>query len=131
MKRQLLTLALLVVGLTAATTVKEPIVTIAGIEAAAKISDKVKSAITPKVLKLDERLQKIAAFHQTYKKADDATRAKMHEDAQKIHEECMKLLQEITAEMTPEQKEAFINYLHEQLKAAGVDPSHFAGRHGH
>jgi hypothetical protein len=128
--KKLFALSVLVIGLTAATMPKEPIVTITGIEAAAKIPAKVKEAIAPKVLKLDERLQKIAVFHETYKKADEATRAKMHEDAQQIHEECMKLLEEITAQMTPEQKAAFITYLHEQLKASGVDPAHFRGPHG-
>ena len=125
MKKKLLSLAVLVIAMTATAPPAPPVITLKGVEAATKISDKVKTAIAPKIAKLDAGLQKVASAHSTHHSASPEARAALHAEMQKIHDECMKLLEEITAQMTPEQKEAFIAYLHEQLKVSGIDPAHF------
>lgn len=125
MRKKLIALVLLVMAATTVSAVNPPVITMAGVEAAVKLSAKQKSLLAPRVAKLDEGLQKISVFFKQYRDATPEARAKAHKEAQDLHEECMRLLEEITAGMTPEQREAFIKYLHEQLKASHIDPSHF------
>jgi hypothetical protein len=58
------------------------------------------------------------------------TAAQVHASP-RIHEECMKLHHEIMQQLEPEQRAAYTEYVHQQMKAAGLDPAQFHHQQPH
>lgn len=117
----------------------EPIVKLDAAAAKAKLTAAQKQAVAPVIAKLNTQLTKAVALHAAQKhKAQqnhgaDHQRPHPHDgDMRAIHEQFLKLHEELKATLTPEQLQAVIEYVHEQMKASGLEPSHFAhGVRGH
>jgi hypothetical protein len=133
MRKQLLAVALLAVTMIAAARGPDPIITVDGAAAAAKLSPEQKAALAPQLTALNAGLGKVAAAVKTSHTATAEQRAKVHASLQGVHEECMRLYHEIIQQLDPEQRAMFVAYLHQQLEAAGIDPVqlHGAGHPGH
>jgi hypothetical protein len=123
MPKRLLTATLLATVLIAARPGPEPVITVDGAAAAAKLSPQLKVALAPRLTALNAGLEKVAAAVKTSHTATVEERTRTHASLQGVHEECMKLYHEIAAQLDPEQRDAFVAYLHQQMKAAGIDPA--------
>ena len=126
MKRYLPVLALLAMPLIAAKSVEKPVLSLDGVAAAVKLAPETRAAIAPHITALNAGFEKIVKLHATYAKADKQQRTRLHEDMRAIHEECHAHFQQVASLLTPEQQEAFKEYVHAQMKAAGIQmlPEH-------
>ena len=172
MRLQLLATAALATALVAATPGPEPIITLDGVGAAARLTPELRSAIAPQVTALNTALEKVVAAHKRGAAAPHrqmhaalkaahgqaAGTANIHEALKALHgknadpslhekmkalhgsgdhpdelHEAMNAVHAIIEQLDPEQRAAFIQYLHAQLEAAGVSNphAHGAGTHSH
>lgn len=129
MKRQLLAVAVLAGVLVAAGRGPDPVITVAGTSAAVKLSAAQREALAPRVKALDAALQKAVAAKATAGRAAAGQRTVPHVTLEGVHEECMRLYHEIGEQLDPEQRAAFMAYVHQQMTAVGLDPAamHHAG----
>jgi hypothetical protein len=126
MSRQLL-LAALAGTLIAALPAPDPVITVEGAAAAAKLGPELRAALAPRITALNQRLEQVRAVRTASVRATPAEQTRLHASLGGIHEECMKLYQEISGQLDAGQREAFMAYLHAQLKAAGLEPAHLHG----
>ena len=126
MKRYLPVLALLALPLVAARAPEKPVISLDGVAAAVKLAPATRAAIAPHIAALNAGFQKIVTLHAQDAKANAAERARIHEDVRALHEECHARFQEAAKLLTPEQQDAFYEYVHAQMKAAGIQmlPGH-------
>lgn len=131
MRRQLLAVAVLAGVLVAAGRGPDPVITVAGTTAAVKLSAAQQAALAPRVKALDTALQKAVAAKATSARAGAGQQTVPHVTLEGVHEECLRLYHEIGEQLDPEQRAAFMAYLHQQMTAAGLDPAvfHHAGDH--
>ena len=114
----------------------EPILKVDAVAAKAKLTAAQKEKVAPIVTRLNIQLEKAVTLHAAAKKkTHDQAHASHkahadHGDMQAIHEQMMKLYEELKATLTPEQLQAVMTYVHEQIKTSGLDPSHF-GKNPH
>ena len=129
MRKQLLAVAMLSTTLIAARPMPSPIITVAGAVAAAQLSPAQAAALAPRVQALNAALEKVVAAQATLPHATAEQRARLHASLPGVHEECLRLHQEILQQLDPEQQAAYLEYVHQQMKAFGLDPAQF--HHGH
>jgi len=130
MRKQLLAVAVLATTLVAAAAGPNPIITLAGATAAAKLTAQQQAALAPRVEALNTALTKVVTAQASVANGTAEQRAQVHASLRGIHEECMKLHHEIMQQLEPEQRAAYMEYVHQQLKAAGLDPAQFHHSHG-
>jgi hypothetical protein len=123
MKQQLMALVASTTLLVAAAPAP-PVITLDGISVAARLSPELRTAIAPHVKALNAGLERIVALQAGLSKATAEQRAQKHEAMKTMHEDCRKLHEEIVEQLDPEQRAAFFQYLHEQMKAAGIQMPH-------
>src|SRR5262245_56740725 len=111
--RKTLALAAMIMMPLAAARGPEPVITLDGVSAAAKLSPELRAAVAPKVKALNAMLEKAAASSKAPKATTERS-AHEHGPLDAQHEEFSKLIREITQQMDPEQKAAFYEYLHAQ-----------------
>jgi hypothetical protein len=128
MRKQLTVLGMATMVLIAAAPAPAPIITMEGVSAAVKLSPELRAALAPHVKALNTRLEGIVALQASARKAGADQHARLHEAMKAHHDECQKLLHEMIKQMDEEQRAAFHQYLHEQLKAAGIE---LPKDHGH
>jgi hypothetical protein len=123
MRKQLAVLAILMGVGTAAGPGPKPVITLDGVSAAARLSPELRAAIAPQVKALNATLEKMVALKAS-SKANPQQRAHGHEAMKGSHDDHKQLHEEIIKLLDPEQQAAFFKYLHEQMKAAGIDVPH-------
>jgi hypothetical protein len=121
MRMRMMALGALATVLVAAAPGPSPVITMEGMSAAVKLSPELRAALAPQVKALNAHLEKIVAVHTGARKATAQQRAEIHEALKAHHDECKQVLHEMIKQMDPEQRAAFHQYLHEQLKAAGIE----------
>lgn len=123
MKKRLVAVAVLTSVLVASSPGPTPVITLDGVSAAAKLSPELRAALAPQVKALNASLEKMVAL-KAAPKATAQQRAHVHDSMKGIHEDHEKLHEAIITQLDPEQRAAFFKYLHEQMKAAGLDLTH-------
>lgn len=101
-----------------------PVITLDGLATAAKLSPATKAAIAPQVMALNAAFEKLVAYRAANPKA---TKAQLSEDLKDLHEELMRLHDTLMKTIDPAQHAACLQYMHEAMKAAGLE--HVAGDH--
>ena len=114
------TLALAVV-LAAAAPAPKPVITLDAIASAVKLDATERSAIAKQVDGLNAGLVRIVALYRAYPAASATQREQLQRDMKAIHDRCLALHNEIVRTLDPAQRAAFYEYLHAQMKAAGID----------
>jgi hypothetical protein len=128
--RKVLALVVLAMIPLAATPGPSPIITLDGVSAAAKLSPELRTAVAPRVKALNAMLEKVAAARANAPKAKAERATHTHGALDAHHDEFSNAIREITKQLDPEQRAAFYEYLHAQLKAAGIEvPDHGPGDH--
>ena len=129
MKKLLASLIAVCAILTAAGPGPDPVITLDGVAKAAKLSAERKAAIAPQVKALNTRFEQMVATkanaktpHARPNHGPDHVRPN-HDDP------LMKELHELMQQLSPEERAALHEYLHAQLKAAGLDIP-LDGKHG-
>ena len=122
MRKQMLALAVLTTVLVAAAPAPDPVITLDGVSAAAKLTPELRTALAPQVKALNARLEKMVAIRAEARKSSDPHNGDLHE--------VMKAIHEIMKQLDPEQREALHEYLHAQMKAAGLEIPHHPRHHG-
>jgi len=120
----IITLAASVV-LIAAAPAPKPVITIDGVTTAVKLDAAARTAMATQVAGLNAGLLKVVALHKSYAGASATERAKIQRDIADVHEQCLAIHNAIIKLLDPEQRAAFYKYLHERMKAAGIDASRF------
>ena len=115
----------LAVFLAAAAPAPRPIITLDGVTTAVKLDATARSAIAKQVDGLNTGLVKIVTMYRAYPTASAKQREQLHRDMKAIHDRCLALHDEIIKTLDPAQRAAFYQYLHAQLKAAGIDVEQF------
>ena len=109
----------------------DPVITIEGVSAAAKLSPAARVALAPKVKSLNAMLEKMLPAHKEAARAAGTQQADHHE-LMKEHHELMTELHEVMKQLSPEQREALHEYLLAKCKEAGIEiPAEWQKRHGH
>jgi hypothetical protein len=116
MRKSLLALAALTTVLVAATPGPSPVITLEGVSAAAKLSPELRATLAPQIEALNARLEKMVAIKGDASKASEQERAYTNDAMKDIHE--------IVKQLDPEQRAAFFEYLHGQMKSAGIHMTH-------
>ena len=129
MRKQLLALLVAPIVLAAARG-PDPVITIEGVSAAAKLSPSARAALAPKVKSLNAMLQKMIPAHKEALKATGTQRD--HHELMKEHHDLMTELHEVMKQLSPEQRAALHEYLLAKCKEAGIEiPAEWQQRHGH
>jgi hypothetical protein len=129
MRKQLLALLVAPIVLAAARG-PDPVITIEGVSAAAKLSPAARAALAPKVKSLNAMLEKMLPAHKEAAKAAGTQRADHHE-LMKEHHDLMTELHEVMKQLSPEQRAAVHEYLLAKCKEAGIEiPAEWRQRHG-
>src|SRR5262245_61185162 len=121
MKMRWTMLGVLTAGLVAAAPGPDPVITLEGVSAAVKLSPELRAALAPQVKALNTHLEKMVAVQAGARQATPQQRAELKAALKAHHDECSELLHEMVKQMDPEQRAAFHQYIHEQLKAAGIE----------
>ncbi len=111
--------------LAAAAPAPKPVITLSGVATAAKLDATTSNSIAKQVTGLNKGLVSFVALHKSWESASAADRAKIEGDMKELHQHCMALHDEIVKNLTPDQRTAFYEYIHAQMKAAGIDMSQF------
>lgn len=111
----------LAVFLAAAAPAPKPVITLDGITAAVKLDATARSAIAKQVAGLNAGLVRIVSMYRAYPTASTRQREQLQRDLKAVHERCLTLHNEIIQTLDPTQRTAFYEYLHAQMKAAGID----------
>jgi hypothetical protein len=124
MRKHLLGLALVLPVLLAAAPGPDPVITLDGVSAAARLSPQKRAAIAPQVKALNARLEKMVEVRLAAK-AGTAKAADPHCD---LHE-VMKGIHELMEQLNEQERQALHEYIHAQLKAAGIEIPHDVADH--
>ena len=118
MKRRVLGAVLgVLVAVSTASAGPKTVITVDGVAAATRISATYRDAVAAKIVSLNAHLEKIRDAKPTKTQLTD------------IHDECLALHDMIVKQMDDEQRHAFAQYLHAQMKAAGIDVDAMAKNH--
>ena len=121
MKQLLTSLIAACTIVTAAGPSPDPVITLEGVAKAAKLSAERKATIAPQVKALNTRLEQMVAT----KAAEKTAQARPNHGPGHVrpsHDDpMMKELHELMQQLSPEQRAALHEYLHAQLKAAGLE----------
>jgi hypothetical protein len=122
MRKQLLALGMLMLVLVAATPAPDPVITLDGVSKAARLTPELRTALAPQVKALNAKLEKMVALRAEARKANQAHSPE--------HDEVMKAIHEIMKQLDEEQRAALHEYLHAQMKAAGIEIPQHPRHHG-
>jgi hypothetical protein len=109
----------------AAAAPPDPVITLDGVSSAAKLSAELRTAVAPKVKSLNTALEHIVAGKTGAPSAGPEQRVRTHQEMKARHDDIHKLIQELMQRLDPEQRAALHEYLHGQMRAAGIElPAH-------